>query len=102
MAGSVRVNLSVPAEVYEVLVGVAGLTGQSVAGVVMGHVGYALPEMKRFIRRQDAHDAALGGRGVSGGASVGKNALKARSVAFEGMSRRERREAERDLKKGRR
>ncbi len=52
MAGSVRVNLSVPDRVHAVLAMQAEMTGRTIAAVVMDAVGQLLPLWERDIRRE--------------------------------------------------
>ena len=52
MRGSVRVNLSVPVPVDEVLSEMANMTGRTKAAVIMEAIGYFLMDWKRQIRRE--------------------------------------------------
>ena len=52
MRGSVRVNLSVPVPVDEVLSEMANMTGRTKAAVIMEAVGWFLTDWKRQIRRE--------------------------------------------------
>ena len=64
MAGSVRVNLSVPARVDAVLAEVAVMTGRSKAAVIMEAVGYQLATWQGRIGRSKQLAALVPEKGI--------------------------------------
>ncbi len=59
VAESVRVNLSVSAEVDAVLKELATVTGRSKSSLIMEAVGYQLPPWRRFLERLQTAKIAL-------------------------------------------
>lgn len=57
--GAVRVNLSVPREVHEVLEGLSRKTGASKAGLVMNALRQMLPELRRQLAEHDEVEAYI-------------------------------------------
>ena len=70
MAGSVRVNLSVPERVDAVVSAQADMTGRSKAAVIMEAVGYFLPQWERDIRREQFSRRREGAAPPSGGSQA--------------------------------